>query len=380
MSNSQYIIKKAKPKIVFWYDSQTDIRTFSKYSEILKQLNTQVKITVSFKENLPISFSFKGGENNSYSYPYHVSSHIHQDNKDELDRKYCYEVGQKDILILNKFFEKTPRSIESVRFYNIWFHEFLSCICTQNKLKKLTFHSCRIDNFPDKFKNMTNLEDILMRYSWVRMPNSFANCKNLRKIDFSEACLIDKFPDDIGNCQKLQKLIYAEAYLDIPAHVRKKIGITTLPPSIGKIPNLTKIKLTGCVNLRSLPEELAFFPLKSIILDNCMIRDEQKFLKAVGKNVLINWYNLGASYFDNVGEINFDFDLIIDRLSPIFECLEPNVFEMLIWNFPNKKNLIIRILEQWAEKSSNLEIKEKFQNFISNFSPKIEIPKGRLLL
>ena len=304
---------------------------------------------------------------------------LKSDIKDELDRTRCYEVKKEDIKILREFFELSS-SIKGCMFDRIWFHEFPTFICSSPNIDGFNFHSCRIDNFPDNFKNMPNLEAIIMKYSWVKMPNSFANCKNLRKIDFSEACLIDKFPDDIGNCLKLQKLIYAEAYMDIPTQARKKIGITTLPPSIGKIPNLTKIKLTGCVNLRSLPEELAYFPLKSIILDNCMIREESQFLKSVGKNVLINWYNLAASYFDNAGEIKYDFDLIIERLSNVYECLEINVLEMLIWKFPKKKIQIIRILEQWEEKTSNLEIKRSFKYFIAKYSPKIEIPKGKLFL
>ncbi len=392
IANSKYIVKETNPKIFFEYDSQTDLKNLLKYSKILKELDVQqrkwqypqgwvfekVKIVVSFKKNQPIIFSLQGSEK-KFPDPYYVSNNIHHKNKDELDRTRCYEVKKEDVKILRLFFEISP-SIKGCMFERIWFHEFPIFICSSPNIDGFNFYSCRIDKFPNNFKDMFNLETIHMKFSWVKMPNSFANCKNLRKINFEEACLIDKFPDDIGNCLKLQKLIYAESYMDIPAQARKKIGITSLPPSIGKIPNLTKIKLTGCVNLRSLPEEIAFFPLKSIILDNCMIRDEQKFLKTVGKNVLINWYNLGASYFDNTGEIKFDFDLIIERLSPVFECLETNVFEMLIWKFPKKKKLIIRILEQWTEKTSNLEIKRKFQDFVSNFSPKIEIPKGKLFL
>lgn len=392
MSNSQYIVKEKDPKIIFEYDSQSDLKTLSKFSETLKELDIpprkwhnpqgwvyeQVKIWVLFRKNNPVSFSFDGTEKNTFSYPYYASRHIHQDNKDDLDRNRCYEVKPSDIKILDKFF-KSALTIKGVGLYNIWFRKFPSTICAQPNIEGFNFHSCRIDKFPDNFKDLSNLKTIHMKFSWIKMPNSFANCKNLRKINFEEACLIDKFPDDIGKCLKLQELIYAEAYMDIPAKMRYKIGITSLPPSIGKIPNLTKMKLTGCVNLRSLPEELAYFPLKNIWLDNCMIKKDISLLKSLANHVNITWYNLARLFFENVGKIKFDFDLIIDHYAPFYEYLQSNVFEVLIWNFPEKKIQIIRILEQWAEKTSNQDKRKLFQDFISKISPKFEFSQKEIL-
>ena len=400
MADSQYIVKEKDPNIIFWYDAQTDIKTFSKYSKILKQLNIparkrhnnkewiyeQVKISVSFRENQPIHFSFDGTEN--FPRPYYASLHIHENNKNQFDRTRCYEVKQNDIKIINTFFE-IASTIKSVMLYMIWFHEFPSEICNQSNLDGFNFHSSRIDKFPDNFKDLSNLKRINMEFSWVKMPNSFANCKKLEKLNFREACLIDKFPDDIGNCLKLQELIYAETYhyqdyLKLSSQIGDKIGITTLPASIGKIPNLTKIELSECFNLRSLPEELAFFPLKHIHLRNSghLMKNETYLPKSLVDSVLIYWDYLGQFDFKNNKNVkkNLNFDQIIDRLTPVSECLQTNVFSKLIWNFPKKKNNIIRILEQWAEKTNNQETKKIFQDFINKISPKIKISQGNLFL
>lgn len=398
MSNLHFIVKKANPEIIFWYDVQTDLNIFSKYSKILKKLNIpprkwhnskewifeQVKISVIFKKNKLIHFSFHGSK--KFPHPYFACKHIYHNKKDELDRSQCYEVKKKDVKIINEFFEIAP-SIKGIMLYRIWFHEFPSDICAQSNIEGFNFHSCRIDKFPDIFKNLSNLKRINMEFSWIKMPNSFENCKNLKKINFREDCLIDKFPDDIGNCLNLQELIYREPYSfrdyhNFPTHVRDKMGITTLPASIGKIPNLTKIYLRDCVNLRSLPAELAFFPLKNIQLYNSghLIKNESNLPKSLIDFVSIEWY-YGDFEFNNwrTRKKKFDFDLIIDRLSLVYELLETNVLTALISNFREKKIQIIHILGQWAEKTSDQKTKKVFHHFISEIVPKIDLSGGSIL-
>ncbi len=399
LDSKPIMIKEKNPHIIFHYDNHTKIKTLSKYSKILNQLKIpqrkwhnskewvyeQVKISVSFKENQPIHFSFDGSEN--FPRPYYASIHISKTDKDDSDRIQCYEVKQKDIKIFQRFFEISP-SIKSIMLYRIWFHEFPSCICTLSNLNGFNFHSCRIDKFPNNFKDLSNLKSIYMEFSWIKMPVSFANCKNLETINFREACLIDKFPDDIGNCLNLQELIYNESssfqeYINLPPKIRDKIGIKTLPASIGKIPNLTKILLRDCVNLRSLPKELAFFPLKHIQLYNSghLIKNETNLPKSLVNYVLIDWY-YGNFVFRNRGnrKKNLDFEQIIEHLTLFYEYLQPNVLTELFSNFREKKIEIIHIFEQWAENTPNINTKKIFLEFINKISPKVEISQGRLFL
>ncbi len=131
--------------------------------------------------------------------------------------------------------------------------------------------------------------------------------------------------------------------------------------------------MRDCVNLRSLPKELAFFPLKHIKLYNSghLIKNKTNLPKLLVNFVLIDWY-YGDFDFRNRRnrKKNLDFDLIIDRLTPVYEYLQFNVLTKLISNFRQKKIQIIHIVEQWAEKSDR-GTKKKIQDFIIEIARKL---------
>ena len=396
---SSIVIKKNNPRIIFYYDDRTDLNMMTKFSNILKQLDIptrkwhnnkkwiydKVLISVSFKENKGIKFDIRGSEEN-FPRPYYASMGTHEIFKDDVDRTRCYEIAQEDISIFAKFFKNTPY-IENVVFYRVWFHEFPSSICSLSHLRNIEFYSCRIDKFSDNFKNLSNLENIYMEFSWAQMPNSFANCKKLRKIEFREACLIDKFPEDIGNCLNLQELIYRESlsyedYQALPVQIRAKRCITSLPKSIGDIPNLTKIILKNCVNLSSLPKELALFPWKKIRLDNSahFIEIDTLLPPPLKDYVLIEWDYGENFYFYNINKRKIpNFEQLIDLISPLYEILHIKALLGLIKTFPNRTLQIMRILEQWSDNLSVQKNKKKFQDLIDRMSPKVDTPQGNKL-
>ncbi len=121
--------------------------------------------------------------------------------------------------------------------------------------------------------------------------------------------------------------------------------------------------MRDCVNLRSLPKVLAFFPLKHIQLYNSghLIKNETNLPKSLVNFVLIDWY-YGNFDFNNIGKRrrNLDFDLIIDRLTLVYECLETNVLTALIMNFRRKKNQIIGCWSNELKKNPIKNLKRSF--------------------
>ncbi|MHA1855234.1 MAG: hypothetical protein ACTSYY_04240 [Promethearchaeota archaeon] len=399
------IIKESSPRIQISCDSESDENLISEileFSNILQNLNIPSRKWFNGKnwifERVNIFIYIKNSEFKSFEisgsqalYYYYASCNIEEKNKDQIDRLHCYEVTKNDLQIFENFF-KSITTIQFCSFKNIWFHQFPLNICKQSNLKRISFYSCRIDEFPDEFKYLSSLEKFEMEFSWANMPISFANCKNLKKIEFIEACLIDKFPDDIGNCKNLKKIIYHEnnskclEINNLKVQKNEKFGLKTLPSSIGKIPNLTHIELDNCDKLQALPEELAYFPWKSILLNNSgeLMKNEKNFPKPLRDSVYIDWeYSNRNNLFYFQSEfrklIKPEFDVIIDRLYPVYEWLPYETLNKILRKYALNEILFLKILEKWAEETHNKETKKLFYDFITKNSPKIKQNNGDML-
>ncbi|MHA1902003.1 MAG: hypothetical protein ACTSW5_13985, partial [Promethearchaeota archaeon] len=115
-----------------------------------------------------------------------------------------------------------------------------------------------------------------------------------------------------------------------------------------------------------------------------LMKNEKNFPKPLRDSVYIDWeYSNRNNLFYFQSEfrklIKPEFDVIIDRLYPVYEWLPYETLNKILRKYALNEILFLKILEKWAEETHNKETKKLFYDFITKNSPKIKQNNGDML-
>ena len=128
----------------------------------------------------------------------------------------------------------------------------------------LTWNECPMEEVFDILSTLPMLRALLFFQTDIGvenphfLPAAFAGCKNLEKIDFSQRQNLLILPEEIGAFSNLRSLEVA----NIDYFMGDSALLKSLSESLYDLPNLEKLNVYGCDNLKKLPN--AFQRLKHL--------------------------------------------------------------------------------------------------------------------
>ncbi|WP_027292480.1 leucine-rich repeat domain-containing protein [Robinsoniella sp. KNHs210] len=146
------------------------------------------------------------------------------------------------------------QQLEIFNAANVVMDEFPGGLTNCRSLKELSLYGRNYAEIPEQISNLANLErlELLFLPTGCKIPESIGELSKLKYLstysvyynDLDKEVGITQLPESIGNCTELEEINLTGA------------SITSLPKSITKLKKLTKLDLSQCLNLKSLPADI----------------------------------------------------------------------------------------------------------------------------